>query len=352
MAPADNVDEEFETYSFLPFYVLGFVRVALAVFGVITNIMSIKVLSDKSIWSATSILLISLVVYDTFFLMATATSVVTGLLTSIDDTTYLRLASVLFPVRFVMQVGSHYSTVALTVERFIVVVKPFKAKVIWTMSNARRVILAVFVFTIVFNIPRFIVYSSIPSSNMTDDEPILSDVDVHFWYTRVYEIYLTLVIFYIVPYAVIMTLNIWLLLQLRKSSKKTRKLSARSPSQHGDGLTIIVLGLTSCFFVCCVIPMAWLIMMVLSPTLFSEPSKVYLQPVSDTMLCINSATNFIFYCLLGRRFREIFCIQFCCRETPPTQRAGTGTSMGVSPCRSRSASVELLNKNGTTVDRS
>ncbi|XP_046543621.1 FMRFamide receptor-like [Haliotis rubra] len=318
MASVDNVDDEMMSYSLLPFFILGVVRIALACFGIIANIVSIRVLTHKSIWSATSILLISLVVYDTLFLLTGAVVIIAGLPEYEEDHLFITV-TLFYPFRYISQMGSVYSIVAVTVERFIVVVTPLRARSIWTMNNARRVAIGVFIFSLGFNIPRCLVFHQLSSTDWVENGTLTqSDTSQDYLYSRVYEVYLTMVVFYILPYTIIIVINIKLIVHLRISARVTRAISSRhdarpsvSPTDKEDGLTIIVLGITTCFFVCCVIPLTYHILLLADLDMFSTPHKVYLFAVSDTMLCLNSATDFIFYCLLGRRFRRVFFKLFC-----------------------------------------
>ncbi|XP_071091467.1 FMRFamide receptor-like [Haliotis cracherodii] len=344
MASVDNVDDEMLSYSLLPFFILGVVRIALACFGIAANIVSIRVLTHKSIWSATSILLISLVVYDTVFLFTGAVVIIAGLPEYEEDHLFVTV-TVFYPFRYIAQMGSVYSTVAVTVERFVVVVTPLRARSIWTTNNARRVAIGVFVFSLGFNIPRCVVFHQLSSADWVENGTLTqSDASQEFLYTRVYEVYLTMAIFYILPYTIIIVLNINLIVHLRISARVTKTISPRhtarlstSPTDKEDGLTIVVLGITTCFFVCCVIPLTYHILLLADLDIFSNPHKVYLFAVSDTMLCVNSATDFIFYCLLGRRFRNVFFKLFCpclCRRrsSPVNQNRLTLLQMKGIPC--------------------
>ncbi|XP_067651002.1 FMRFamide receptor-like [Haliotis asinina] len=318
MASVDHVDDEMLSYSLLTFFILGVVRIALACFGIVANIVSIRVLTHKSIWSATSILLISLVVYDTLFLITGAVVIIAGLPEYEEDHLFITV-TVFYPFRYISQMGSVYSLVAVTVERFIVVVMPLRARSIWTMNNARRVTIGVFIFSLGFNIPRCLVFHQLSSTDWVENGTLTQSETAHeYLYSRVYEVYLTMLVFYILPYTIIIVINIKLVVHLRNSARVTKAISTRhdartynSPTDKEDGLTIIVLGITTCFFVCCVLPLTYHILLLTDLDMFSTPHKVYLFAVSDTMLCINSATDFIFYCLLGRRFRKVFFKLFC-----------------------------------------
>ncbi|KAK0051394.1 FMRFamide receptor [Biomphalaria pfeifferi] len=154
-------------------------------------------------------------------------------------------------------------------------------------------------------------------SNSTDVEDTESDY-YYYLYFRVYELYISGVLFYLLPYALIPILNIQLLLAIKRRRVETRMLSVRHEHQQNftratdleDGVTLIVLGITACFFVCCLIPAIYNMSQIVElPD--DHPFFSFLLVASDTMLCINASTDFFFYCLWGRKFRNIFLRLFC-----------------------------------------
>ncbi|GFR86003.1 FMRF amide receptor [Elysia marginata] len=140
-------------------------------------------------------------------------------------------------------------------------------------------------------------------------------------YTVVYELYVSGVFFYLLPYALIPILNLQLLVAIKQRRDETRRISLKNqhqmssqkPTDMEDGLTMIVLGITVCFFICCLIPAIYNVTQIaeVPPT---TKLSTYLLIASDTMLCVNASTDFFFYCLLGRRFRNTFRYLFCTKR--------------------------------------
>ncbi|XP_050392522.1 FMRFamide receptor [Patella vulgata] len=313
-----------ESYSYRVFFALGVVRIGLACFGVVGNILSVIVLAHRSMRSSTAVLLICLALYDTVFLVATGVTAVVGLNTISMSMSLLHIVAAFYPIRNIAQMGSVYATVILTVERFIAVAYPMKARIICTLSNSRNFMIGVFIFSVAFNIPRCLRSLIItPPMNVTANDSIPSD-NYNFLYMRVYEIYLTTILYFLIPYTLIVILNIRLLMTLKKSRKTTIKLSyhnknkqrrestsMRNPTGKEDSLISFVIGITGCFFVCCFVPLVYNIIILAKPNLLAEATRYYLLSIGDTMLCVNAATDFIFYCLLGQRFRTLFIKTFC-----------------------------------------
>jgi hypothetical protein len=59
-----------------------------------------------------------------------------------------------YPLSLAAQMGSIYTCVAFTVERFIAVCRPLHAANTCTKSRAKRAILLIFLWCLVYNIPR------------------------------------------------------------------------------------------------------------------------------------------------------------------------------------------------------
>ncbi|XP_059156701.1 FMRFamide receptor-like [Physella acuta] len=258
--------------------------------------------------------------------------------------------------------GSIYTTVTLTLERYLIVLVPLKARIFCTFGKTRKIIFGVFLFSTIFNIPRCFFYRlmlspqamSLAQFNMSQevtlnatsglDSPVLEEGQddpglggTYLWlYVHVYEMYVSGVFFYLLPYAIIPVLNLQLLLAINKRRHETRMISLKnqphSPraTDQEDGLTMIVLGITACFFVCCLIPAIYNLTQI-SDLQYSALVFKFLLIASDTMLCINASADFFFYCLLGRKFRNIFLHMVCPKKY--LKRSRTVISLSHSYCR-------------------
>ncbi|XP_035829384.1 FMRFamide receptor-like [Aplysia californica] len=308
-------------------------RICLSVFGVLANMVTGVVLTNKRLWSPTSLLLLSLVAYDAIFLLVSIPMSVWGVLVVRDLRTFALVTGIFYPLRYMAQTGSIYTTVTVTVERFLIVLRPLKARVFCTFGNVRKVTLAIFLFSILFNIPRCFFYqlaTSIPImqnnsmmanqsdstiyhsdptamtvSNNTQDmggvnvtltlRPLTEEEEnrvYYLWlYQKVYELYVTCVFFYLLPYLLIPILNIQLLLAIKRRRDETRRISVKNehqinspkPTDLEDGLTLIVVGITVCFFICCLIPAIYNVIQIVE----NSPANLlssYLLIANDTML--------------------------------------------------------------------
>ncbi|KAK7498980.1 hypothetical protein BaRGS_00009789 [Batillaria attramentaria] len=421
---------------------LAICRLFLAIFGCAANVIAAVVLTNRKLWSPTSMLLLSLVIYDAFYLLlviptSAASISITVQFTAAKFSSYRTILALCFPLRYIAQMASTYTTMTVTVERFLVILLPLKANSIWTRGKTRRAIIVVLVFSVVFNIPRCFDHilatradsmspsSSIPSTqsalklntsassyspdpacsdgvvladippgcarnrtcsyarrtekegggsgagsrlNLTSNlSPVAGDRDgpssstegrssqttrnsqnasdpagdevskgdpddgggseegddgVSYFYTNVYQYYLTPIFLYLIPYTVIPILNLQLLIALKRRKEETRRISVKhehrlngtnggpSPTDKEEGLTYIVLGITFCYFICCILPTVYMITAIAKST-SDQSTSILIFNAGETTLVINASTDFFFYCLLGRKFRRVFVRTFC-----------------------------------------
>ena len=85
-------------------------RLALAIFGVIANTITGVVLTNRKLWSPTSMLLLSLVAYDAVFLLVSIPVSAMGVVITTDLETFAVIFGICYPLRFMAQTGSIYTT--------------------------------------------------------------------------------------------------------------------------------------------------------------------------------------------------------------------------------------------------
>lgn len=84
------------------------VRIGLTVFGLLTNTVTGVVLTNRKLWSPTSMLLLSLVAYDAVFLLASIPPSVVDVTT--NAAAFVILLGFCYPLRYMAQTGSIYTT--------------------------------------------------------------------------------------------------------------------------------------------------------------------------------------------------------------------------------------------------
>ena len=62
---------------------------------------------------------------------------------------------VTYPLSNIARSGSAYLTLAVTIERYLVVCHPLRARTLCTYGRARRSIIVVTIFSLLYNLPKF-----------------------------------------------------------------------------------------------------------------------------------------------------------------------------------------------------
>ncbi|CAH1774061.1 unnamed protein product, partial [Owenia fusiformis] len=208
-------------------------------FGFIGNILIIIVL-QKSKRNSNCIILQALAVFDIVFLIYTLLYTVlrsvypyTGSLKSYYDLGAYIIAYVL-PVGWTAQTGTIWMATAVTVDRFIIVSRPFKAYRMCTNTNAKRTVVVISVIAVLFNIPRWIHYQYVAFNsgglpNATFVSHLSGEVTLNGWnedlYRFIYHIILAFIFLFSIPIITMIILNIKLVHEIKKSKKLQRTLT-------------------------------------------------------------------------------------------------------------------------------
>ena len=190
-------------------------------------------------------LLILLATFDLLYIM---TMMIESLGTlGYETNLYIELFPVfLFPVNHISMTGSIFTTVGVTVERFLAVHKPhYYNQIIKNVSTHRlrllKYSLTISVLAVVFNIPKFLEGQVLYDE---DDQPynFPSDLRYNYFYNAVYHCWVRLIFLGIIPFALISSLNIKVYLAIKKLRKRNEK--------QEECLCIILITIVLVFFIC------------------------------------------------------------------------------------------------------
>ena len=162
MSEADS-----ETVAVTRLVVYGVVDNVLVLLGWLGNTLSIVVLCNRRMRSSTSFYLTSLAVYDNFILLSMLLffnlPALAYRVPAVGEAYagYLPILPAGYPLSLAAQMGSIYTCVAFTVERFIAVCRPLHAANTCTKSRAKRAILLIFLWSLVYNVPRCFHYATV-----------------------------------------------------------------------------------------------------------------------------------------------------------------------------------------------
>ncbi|CAG9772472.1 unnamed protein product [Ceutorhynchus assimilis] len=124
---------------------------------------------------------------------------------------YPHIASAAYPLATVMQTASVYLTMTVSLERYVAVCHPLRARSLCTYGRARIYVIVIVVFSFLYNIPRLwegkIKSEWSPEYNTTIYCPVQSDFRDNEIYQTVYIHWLYLICMYLVPFLSLAVLN-------------------------------------------------------------------------------------------------------------------------------------------------
>ncbi|KAI8790447.1 FMRFamide receptor [Biomphalaria glabrata] len=355
----------------LTFVFLGVLGSALAVLGFLGNTLSIIVLQHRQMRSSTSYYLLSLAIYDNCILLGMvvyfcfpAMSPYTSSLADYQSFSSQTIEGG-YPLSLTAQMGSIYTCVGFTVERFIAVCRPLHVANTCTRSRTLRAIALIFLWSFIYNIPRFFHYQvieipmSVSQVNSTVSTEPYTILDLSPAYTisstthafnvssphtvfttvlnsydtttadinktagsgrkmytyretefgsdrtfqHVYLIYSQLFFMFLLPFIMILVMNICLIKAVKNSKSMQQSMCASARKEHN--LTVMLIAVIVVFLVC---QFPSIVDNILVAVFGDEKLKSYnaymcFYTLSTFMVEINAASNFLLYCFFGKKFR-------------------------------------------------
>lgn len=309
------------------YYAWGLTANFVSCFGIIGNILSIIVLSHRQMRNSTSYYLISLAVYDMILLLFMSLFLALPTFYLEQDVlegyyfAYRYMHPFVYPVALIAQTGTVYTTLAFTVERYIAVCKPLHAANTCTMSRTKRVIFVIFLASVSYNIPRFLEYRTTNEwsdyYNRTVPTIEYTTIGSNKMFQEIYFIYAYLCIMFLLPFSVLTVLNILLIRAVRKARATRNCMSSTNPKD--TNLTVMLIVVINVFLGCQLPALIDNIVFAMfqHEQLQCSVHWVRFTTISNLLVVLNSAINFILYCLLSKRFRRIFLKIFCIRKSEP-----------------------------------
>lgn len=286
----------------LMFIFWGIIMPIISVIGFIGNILTIIVLFRREMKSTTVYFLRTLVVTDTGIIvgaiMGLSVISITQLNPDLGTFTDVIYPHIFTPTNYTvmtLQMLNVWTTVAVSVERYIAICHPFRSVRVCTKRNAYLVIGVITLISILYNIPRCFAtwYTGCGENCYTI---ITTPFGKTTFFAEFYSVWLYMLLIYIIPLLLLGILNTLLITELMRMR---RRRSVTDIHENSEANMSIVLVLIVIVFIFCQTPG------LVAQFQFLHPS-VLLQwtCVSNTLFVLNSSVNFLIYTAVGRKFRK------------------------------------------------
>ncbi|ESP03001.1 hypothetical protein LOTGIDRAFT_156959 [Lottia gigantea] len=311
-----NSSDEYEHFYLSAQYVTGMIIYpVLCIIGITGNVLALVILSHKNMATSTNVYLSALAVSDTLKLLNDLLYFIMLVISIGNPNAGSKMMISLYAFAhyiFNMSVCvTAWLTVSVAMERYICVCYPTQAKLLCTIHRARIVCIAVFVVMILLSLPSAFRYKPAEiydaKHNTTCHQIALTELGANTTFMVPYQ-WIQNSLRSIIPLIVLIYLNVRIINELRKERVKGKKLSSRNK------ITLMLI-IIMVVFVVCITPDA------VMSTFFGfgyvdESSLVKgIREITDSLLAVNSAFNFLLYCSLSMAFRNTLIALFCgCKE--------------------------------------
>lgn len=283
----------------------------ICLLGLVGNIISFVVLLNAFRRSTMFFVLRAVAVSDTLFLLCVF--IIQTVVNVYSKTGWLQWCQTyrayiqfyVWPVMLTTQMSTVWLTVLVSLERYVAICFPLKAAVVCTMTKARRAVAAIYVVSIVYNIPRYFEMRVNQDLQLERTAVGSSPLYRYFYSCALYSLCL-----YFVPLLLLVFLNVRLVMALRRGKKQWQSLQFRQKKEQN--LTVIPLTIVLVFFICGSPALTVNVIDSISPQVFAQTIFLNLMLVGNFLVVLNSASNFVIYCLLGKKFRSKLTQLFHC----------------------------------------
>jgi hypothetical protein len=285
------------------FYFWGIIMPIISGAGLVGNILTMIVLFRKEMQSTTVYFLRTLVVTDTGIIIGATLGLSVLAITQRDPHlwyfTHIIFPRIYMPVNYsvmTLQFLNVWTTVAVSVERYIAICHPFSHFKICKRRNALIILGTVSVISVIYNLPR-----CFATTYHTCGDNCEQLVSTEFGKSRFYVVYnswLYMILVFIIPLLLLIVLNTLLIFELMRMRKR------RMPTNSQENTEINL----SCLLVLVVIVFIFCQTPGLIAQFYFLDSTFLLKwmCVSNTLFVLNSSVNFIIYVAVGKKFRSTF----------------------------------------------
>ncbi|KAH8372429.1 hypothetical protein KR093_011586 [Drosophila rubida] len=310
-------DEEYNPHqedNRIEFWVCGVILNIVCVLGLLGNVISMIILSRPQMRSSINYLLTGLARCDTMLIISSmllfgipSIYPYTGYLFGYYNYVYPFISPAMFPIGMIAQTASIYMTFTVTLERYVAVCHPLRARALCTYGRAKIYFIVCVCFALAYNMPRFwevltITYT-LPNTTQVlhcvRPSPLRRDPT----YINIYIHWCYLIVNYIIPFLTLAILNCLIYRQVKHANRERQRLS-RSEKRE-IGLATMLLCVVVVFFMLNFMPLVLNI-----SEAFYDTIDPRLTKLSNLLITINSSVNFLIYIIFGEKFKRIFLLIF------------------------------------------
>lgn len=215
---------------------------------------------------------------------------------------YVRLYS--YPLLFVAQTATIWTTVLIASYRYLAVCKPYRALALSSVPVIQRSLVVVFCFAVFYNLPHFfeVELATMTSPNGTERYVFRS---TSLGRSRLYGLVYFDVLYYIfsftLPLLLLTVLGAKLVIAYQAVLRRRRRSSRQGADQN---ITLVMIVVVIVFVMCNaparVVQLLWAYRVQKCGTF-----RFVVMELSNTLEVLNSSVNFVIYCVYRKQFRRI-----------------------------------------------
>lgn len=328
----DNVAEMMNVAKMMHWYSSVVAGTILVVIGLIGNILSIIVWNRRSLKSSTGTYLIAQAVADIglllfFFFTDSIVMMIPEIKQQYSYGVFFSYIG--YPVFFLFVIISIWTTVGVTVDRYIQVCWFMHSKSMCSIKRALHGVGIISLLCFVVNIPHFCTYHPVQERNATDDAYAYTEFGKGHG-SQNYEFWVHCMFLVLVPWLSILVMNVMIIRQVLKTGAKMsdrKSVYSKEKSKKAENqLTTLLLTVTFTFLFLIALQCITQCFFMLKPGQVNNELVDEAFAIAKLGIIINSTINFFLYCLSGRRFRKELCSVMGWRFRSDSTRSGSDLS--------------------------